>query len=41
MEKKHYILLGVAFAAMVVGAAYGDRIPVIKQVYPRLPGSRA
>lgn len=41
MNKSHYILLGAVVAALVIGAAYGDRIPVISTIYPKLPGSRA
>lgn len=41
MNKNHWILLSVAVASLIVGAAYGDRIPVVKTVYPKLPGSRA
>lgn len=41
MNKSHYILIAVALASLVVGAAYGDRIPVVKTVAPKLPGARA
>lgn len=35
------MLLGVAIAGVLIGAAYGDRIPVISTLYPKLPGARA
>lgn len=35
---KFYALIA---AAVIVGAAYGDRIPVVSTVYRKLPGSRA
>lgn len=45
MNSKVTISILVAVAAgvglLVVGAAYGDRIPLVNKVYPKLPGSRA
>jgi hypothetical protein len=42
MTKKEILVLSVvAVSAMILGAAYGDRIPLVKAVYPKLPGSRA
>jgi len=31
----------IVFAALVVGAAYGDRIPVVGTVAKKLPGNSA
>lgn len=39
MKKSHVIALVVV--AALLGAAYGDKIPVFNSVYPKLPGSRA
>jgi len=41
MNKQNMIYAALVVASLVIGAAYGDRIPLVKQVYPRLPGSRA
>lgn len=41
MNKQHVIYAAIIAAALIVGAAYGDRIPLVNKLYPKLPGSRA
>lgn len=41
MNKKHITLAVAAIALLIVGAAYGTKIPLIGMAAKKLPGSNA
>ena len=42
MPKNPYVIYGaIAVVALIIGAGYGDRIPLVTALARKLPGSRA
>jgi hypothetical protein len=40
MNKKYLIFAGAVFAALVIGSAYGNKIPLVSTVASKLPSAR-